>query len=74
MKNKKIIINKLVDIANEICQEKIKPNDDLFLKMDSLNLMNFISDVEKKFKKKFKIEKLLDRKKLDIIFISNELN
>lgn len=74
MKNIKKTIYELNKIANKVCNREIKQSDNLFIRMDSLELMNFFTQIEKKFKKKIKIAKLLDMKKLDISDIYKELN
>jgi|TARA_B110000196_G_C20784368_1_gene492556 acyl carrier protein len=62
----KISIDTLVSFGSKITKKKINKKDDLFKLLDSLEIMMFLSAVEKKFKIKFDYIKLLNNNKLDL--------
>lgn len=71
--SKKQILEDINIIANKICNRKIKSKDNLFNIMDSLQIMSLLASLENKYKKKFKMEKILNKEKLDIAYLSKEL-
>ena len=65
-KNNKFTQKAVNDFCQKIIKKKIYENEDLFKILDSLEIMELISAIEKKFQIKFNIIKLLNRKKLDL--------
>ena len=63
---KKISIDALVSFSSKITKKKINKKDDLFKLLDSLEIMMLISAVEKNFKIKLDLIKLLNNNKLDL--------
>jgi len=62
----KISIDALVSFSSKITKKKINKKDDLFKLLDSLEIMMLISAVEKNFKIKLDLIKLLNNNKLDL--------
>jgi acyl carrier protein len=60
--------------CNKITKKKINKNDNLFKLLDSLEIMTLLSSVEKNFKIKLNIIKILNREKLDIEHLYSNLN
>jgi acyl carrier protein len=72
--NKNKIEQKAInDFCEKITKKKIQTKDDLFKVLDSLEIMTLISSLEHKFKIKFNMIKLLNKKKLDLLDIKNLL-
>ena len=76
---KKIKVNKtqnksLIDIVRDITGKKLNLGDDLFITLDSLEIMNLFSDLEKKYKKKINLLKILNKKKITIKFLKKYLD
>ena len=63
---KKFSIDALVSFSSKITKKKINKKDDLFKLLDSLEIMMLISAVEKNFKIKLDLIKLLNNNKLDL--------
>jgi acyl carrier protein len=61
------------DFCEKITKKKIHTKDNLFKILDSLEIMTLISSLEHRFKIKFNMIKLLNRKKLDLLDIKNLL-
>ena len=61
---KKISIDQLVSFSSKTTKKKITKKDDLFKLLDSLEIMTFLSAVEKNFKIKLDMIKLLNNNKL----------
>ena len=74
IKNKKKIIEELSILCFKLSGKKVKSDDNLFDILDSLDLMTFISAIDKKFQKKLKKSQLLNKDKLSILFIAKQLN
>jgi acyl carrier protein len=72
--SKKITMKILQVHCNEITKKKINKNDNLFKLLDSLEIMTLLSSVEKNFKIKLNIIKILNREKLDIEHLYSNLN
>ena len=77
--NKKIKVNKtqkksLIDIVRNITGKKLNLGDDLFTALDSLEIMNLFTSLEKKYKKKLNLLKILNKKKITIQFLKRYLN
>ena len=72
--SKNITMKTLQDHCNKITKKKINKNDDLFQLLDSLEIMTLLSSVEKNFKIKLNIIKILNREKLDIEHLYSNLN
>ena len=62
----KISIDALVSFSSKITKKKINKKDYLFKLLDSLEIMMLISAVEKNFKIKLDLIKLLNNNKLDL--------
>lgn len=71
---KKITMKILQVYCNKITKKKINKNDNLFKLLDSLEIMTLLSSVEKNFKIKLNIIKILNREKLDIEHLYSNLN
>ena len=68
IKHKKKIPQKYVNnFCEKIIKKKIYTKDNLFKILDSLEIMELISSFERKFKIKFNMIKLLNKKKLDLL-------
>ena len=63
---KKISINTLVNFSSKIIKKKVNEKDDFFKTLDSLEIMTLLSAIEKNFKVKLDIIKLLNNNKLDL--------
>jgi acyl carrier protein len=61
---KKISIDALINFSTKITKKKINEKDDLFKLLDSLEIMMLLSAVEKNFKIKLDLIKLLNNNKL----------
>ena len=61
------------DFCEKITKKKIHTKDNLFKILDSLEIMTLISSLEHRFKIKFNMIKLLNKKKLDLLDIKNLL-
>ena len=61
---KKISIDSLVSFSSKITKKKINKKDNLFKLLDSLEIMMLLSAVEKNFKIKLDLIKLLNNNKL----------
>jgi len=61
---KKISIDALVSFSSKITKKKINKKDNLFKLLDSLEIMMLLSAVEKNFKIKLDLIKLLNNNKL----------
>jgi acyl carrier protein len=72
--SKKITMKILQVHCNKITKKKINKNDNLFKLLDSLEIMTLLSSVEKNFKVKLNIIKILNREKLDIEHLYSNLN
>ena len=72
--SKKITMKILQVYCNKITKKKINKNDNLFKLLDSLEIMTLLSSVEKNFKIKLNIIKILNREKLDIKHLYSNLN
>ena len=72
--SKKITMKILQVYCNKITKKKINKNDNLFKLLDSLEIMTLLSSVEKNFKVKLNIIKILNREKLDIEHLYSNLN
>jgi acyl carrier protein len=72
--SKKITMKILQVYCNKITKKKINQNDNLFKLLDSLEIMTLLSSVEKNFKIKLNIIKILNREKLDIEHLYSNLN
>jgi|688.fasta_scaffold83552_3 acyl carrier protein len=72
--SKKITMKILQVYCNKITKKKINKNDNLFKLLDSLEIMTLLSSVEKNFKIKLNIIKILNREKLDIEHLYSNLN
>jgi acyl carrier protein len=72
--SKKITMKILLVYCNKITKKKINKNDNLFKLLDSLEIMTLLSSVEKNFKIKLNIIKILNREKLDIEHLYSNLN
>lgn len=72
--SKKITMKTLQKHCNETAKKKINKNDNLFEVLDSLEIMTLLSSMEKKFKVKLNIIKILNREKLDIEHLHSNLN
>ena len=77
--NKKIKVKKaqkkpLIDIVRDITEKKLNLGDDLFIALDSLEIMSLFSDLEKKYKKKLNFLKILNKKKITVQFLKRYLN
>ena len=72
--SKKITMKILQVHCNKITKKKINKNDNLFKLLDSLEIMTLLSSVEKNFKIKLNIIKILNREKLDIEHLYSNLN
>ena len=70
IKTEQKIIN---DFCEKITKKKIHTKDNLFKILDSLEIMTLISSLERRFKIKFNMIKLLNKKKLDLLDIKNLL-
>lgn len=70
MKLKKITTENLKNFYFKINKKKINENDDVFKNLDSMEIMIFLSEIEKNFKVKLDIIKILNRKKLSLKNIS----
>jgi acyl carrier protein len=70
IKTEQKIIN---DFCEKITKKKIHTKDNLFKILDSLEIMTLISSLEHRFKIKFNMIKLLNKKKLDLLDIKNLL-
>jgi len=64
-KEKKISINNIADFASNILKKKINEQENLFKVLDSLEIMTLLSGIEKEFKLKVDMLKILNKKKLD---------
>ena len=64
-KEKKISINNIADFASNILKKKINEQENLFKVLDSLEIMTLLSGIEKEFKLKVDMIKILNKKKLD---------
>ena len=62
---KKISISKIAGFSSEILKKKISEKENLFKVLDSLEIMMLLSAIEKKFKLKIDMIKILNKKKLD---------
>ena len=71
---KKQTIHILYLLANRVSGKKLKADDNLFQLLDSLEIMNLLSSIEKKYKKKLNMEKILNKDKLDLNFLAKQLN
>jgi acyl carrier protein len=72
--NKNKIEQKVInDFCKKITKKKIHTKDNLFKVLDSLEIMTLISSLEHRFKIKFNIIKLLNKKKLDLLDIKKLL-
>jgi acyl carrier protein len=71
--SKKITMKILLVYCNKITKKKINKNDNLFKLLDSLEIMTLLSSVEKNFKIKLNIIKILNREKLDIEHLYSNL-
>lgn len=72
--NKSKIEQKVInDFCAKITKKKIHAKDNLFKILDSLEIMTLISSLEDRFKIKFNMIKLLNKKKLDLLDIKNLL-
>lgn len=70
MKLKKITTENLKNFYFKINKKKINENDDVFKKLDSMEIMIFLSEIEKNFKVKLDMIKILNQKKLYLKNIS----
>lgn len=70
---KKITIKNLQVFCNKVTKKKINKNDNLFKLLDSLEIMMLLSSVEKSFKIKLNMIKILNREKLDIEHLYSNL-
>lgn len=61
------------DFCEKVIKKKIHTRDNLFKILDSLEIMTLISSLEHRFKIKFNMIKLLNKKKLDLLDIKNLL-
>jgi|TARA_B100000959_G_C14439585_1_gene402138 acyl carrier protein len=71
---KKQTIHILKLLVNRVSGKKLKADDNLFQLLDSLEIMNLLSSIEKKYKKKLNMEKILNKDRLDLKFLSKQLN
>ena len=71
---KKQTIHILKFLVNRVSGKKLKADDNLFQLLDSLEIMNLLSSIEKKYKKKLNMEKILNKDRLDLKFLSKQLN
>ena len=72
--NKNKITQKTInEFCEKIIKKKIHANDNLFKILDSLEIMTLISSFERRFRIKFNMIKLLNKKKLDLLDIKNLL-
>jgi len=72
--NKKKIEQKVInDFCEKITKKKIHTKDNLFKVLDSLEIMTLISSLENRFKIKFNMIKLLNKKKLVLLDIKKLL-
>ena len=72
--SKKIAMKTLQKLCKETTKKKINKNDNLFELLDSLEIMTLLSSVEKEFKVKLNIIKILNREKLDIEHLHSNLS
>ena len=73
IKKNKIEQKEINDFCEKITKKKIHTKDNLFKILDSLEIMTLISSLEHKFKIKFNMIKVLNKKKLDLLDIKNIL-
>lgn len=71
--NNKIEQKVINDFCEKITKKKIHTKDNLFKILDSLEIMTLISSLEHRFKIKFNMIKLLNKKKIDLLDIKNLL-
>lgn len=63
---KKISIKNLITFSSKFIKKEVNEKDDLFKLLDSLEIMTLLSAIEKNFRVKINIIKLLNNKKLDL--------
>lgn len=63
---KKNSIKNLITFSSKFIKKEVNEKDDLYKLLDSLEIMTLLSAIEKNFRVKINIIKLLNNKKLDL--------